>query len=165
MVGDPSLGYAPMTHRYRATCHWEGSTALGYDAYGRTHTVTVPPATAPLTVSADAAFGGDPALCNPESLVVAAAASCQLLSFLAVCARARVDVTDYRDDATAVMGGEPLCITEIALRPKITVAGPVTVERVRHLAQVAHRECYIANTLSARITVEPEVTAAPPAPG
>ncbi len=154
-----------MAHHYLVSCRWDGSTAGGYDAYDRTHTVHLPPAEGVLSVSADPAFLGDGRLANPESLLLAAAASCQLLSFLAVAARARIVVSGYRDDARAVMEGDPPRITEISLRPRITVEPPVTAERVAHLVEVAHRECYVANSLTARITVEPEVTAGRAAPG
>jgi organic hydroperoxide reductase OsmC/OhrA len=144
-------------HTYRAQCSWSGSTASGYAAYDRAHRGTTPPADPELALSADPAFLGDPSRLNPEQLVVLAAASCQLLSFLAVAARARLDVRDYRDDATATMPEEsrPVRIAEIVLRPRITlVAGP-TEERVRHLVEVAHRECFIANSLATPVRVEP----------
>jgi len=147
-----------MEHEYRAICHWEGSTAGGHDAYDRTHTVELPPAAAALSVSADPHFLGDGKLVNPESLFLAAAASCQLLSFLAVAARARLVITAYDDDARAVLSGRPLAVTGITLRPRITAEPPATVERVRHLVEVAHRECYIANSVSTNIEVEPEIT-------
>ena len=37
----------------------------------------------------------------------------------------------------------------------MTVRGDVTDERLRHLTEVAHRECYIANSVRADIVVEP----------
>ena len=105
------------THRYRATCRWEGSTAVGYEAYDRAHVATSPPAAERLQLSSDPAFLGDPTRMNPESLLLVAAASCQMLSFLAVAARARIDVIDYEDDAEAVMpeAVRPVQITEIRL--------------------------------------------------
>jgi organic hydroperoxide reductase OsmC/OhrA len=90
-------------HTYRAQCSWSGTTAGGYPVYDRAHRGSAPPADPELSLSADPAFLGDPARLNPEQLVLLAAASCQLLSFLAVAARARLDVRDYRDDATALM--------------------------------------------------------------
>jgi organic hydroperoxide reductase OsmC/OhrA len=147
-------------HRYRASCSWSGTTSVGYDRYDRRHVAAAPPATAELALSGDAAFGGDPERLNPESLLVAAAASCQLLSLLAVAARARIDVIDYRDDAEAVMPEDdrPVRLTEIHLRPHITVRSPATVARIEHLCQVAHRECYIANSLRTTVTVSPTIT-------
>jgi organic hydroperoxide reductase OsmC/OhrA len=152
---------AEALHRYRATCRWSGSTAAGYHHYDRSHEVTAPPAGDRLTVSADAAFGGDPAALNPESLVLAAAASCQLLSFLAVAARARVEVVAYEDEAEAEMPAELGWLTRIRLRPRITVRAPATEERVHHLSEVAHRECYVARSLRTEITLAPSITVVP----
>lgn len=143
-------------HRYRAECSWAGSTAVGYDRYERAHTVRCAPANATLELSGDAAFLGDPARLNPEQLLLAAAASCQLLSFLAVAARARVDVLAYSDDAEAEMPEDdpPTRITVIRLRPRITVAAGTNLDKVRRLVGLAHDECYVASSLSTTIDIE-----------
>jgi organic hydroperoxide reductase OsmC/OhrA len=147
-------------HHYRVTSRWSGSTAVGYEAYDRTHTVSTTPPTEELTLSADPVFLGDPARLDPEELFVIAASSCQLLSFLAVAARARIDVVEYDDFAEGVMPDDvkPTRVTEIVLRPRITVRGSVREDRVRHLCEVAHRECYIANSVTTHIVVEPAIT-------
>jgi len=154
----------PHTHRYRVTSSWSGSTAVGYDRYDRAHTAESPPATTRLSLSSDPAFLGDPTLLNPEQLLLLAASSCQLLSFLAVAARARIDVVEYRDDAAAEMpeDAKPVRVTRITLRPRITVRGEVTDARLTHLVEVAHRECYIANSVSSEIVIEPEFVRAAP---
>jgi organic hydroperoxide reductase OsmC/OhrA len=146
-------------HRYTVRCRWEGSTAAGYDAYDRTHQASAPPADTELTLASDPAFRGDPALLNPEQLLVLAASSCQLLSFLAAAARARIDVVAYEDKGEGEMpdGERPVSITRITLRPRITVIGEVSEERVRHLVEVGHRECYIANSLTTEVVVEPVI--------
>ena len=66
-------------HRYHATCHWAGDTAMGYESYDRAHTSSAPPASIELMLSADPAFLGHPQKLNPEQLVVVAVSSCQLL--------------------------------------------------------------------------------------
>ncbi len=144
-------------HRYEAAAAWSGSTAEGYEFYSRAHDVTCAPAETPLAMSGDPAFRGDPRRINPEQLLLAAASSCQLLSFLAVAARARVDVVSYTDDAEAVMPEDdrPVRLTAITLRPVITVRGDPPDERLLHLVEVAHRECYVANSVSTHITIEP----------
>jgi len=146
-------------HEYRATSSWSGSTAAGYEGYDRTHDAASPPAGQGLTLSADPAFRGNPGLLNPEQLLVQAASSCQLLSFLAVAARARLDVVRYEDEARGEMpeGERPMRLTRIVLRPRITVVEGPTEDRVRHLSEVAHRECFIANSLTTEVVVEPEV--------
>jgi organic hydroperoxide reductase OsmC/OhrA len=147
------------THEYGAVVTWRGSTASGYESYDRTHAGACPPAAASLTLSADPAFLGDAAILNPEQLLVLAAASCQLLSFLAVAARARIDVWEYDDDAEATMPEQPrpIAIREIRLRPRIRVAPGTDAAQVLHLCDVAHHECFIANTLACPVTVEAAV--------
>jgi organic hydroperoxide reductase OsmC/OhrA len=150
------------THRYRASCTWQGSTADGYDHYDRAHRVTCPPATTALALSSDPAFLGDAASMNPEQLQLAAASSCQLLSFLAVAARARIDVRAYDDHAEADMpeDDEPVRITAIRLRPRITVAPGTNEARVHKLVALAHRECYIANSLTSTMDIRATVEVA-----
>ena len=149
----------PHTHLYHARCLWKGTTAVGYEKYDRTHSVSAPPALTSLSLSSDAAFRGDPARLNPEQLVVIAASSCQLLSFLAIAARARVEILEYEDDAEAEMPESdlPVRITTIRLKPRIVVPAGVNEARVRQLVEQAHHECYIANSLKTNVTVEPVI--------
>jgi organic hydroperoxide reductase OsmC/OhrA len=147
-------------HTYSVQCTWEGSTAAGYDAYDRTHTGTATPSPSSLELSSDPAFRGDPQLLNPEQLLVLAASSCQLLTFLAVAARSRVDVVSYSDTAAGVMpeAEKPIRITRIDLRPHITIRGAETEERLTHLCDVAHNACFIANSLTTEIVITPTFT-------
>ena len=142
-------------HRFRAQTTWEGTTGVGYADYSRRHHSVCPPAGATLALSADPIFRGELALLNPEQLVVAAASSCQLLSFLAVAAKARLDVVSYLDDAEGVMpdDGKPMRIERIVLRPRVTFAGAVPANFER-LVELAHKECFIANSLNAEVAVE-----------
>jgi organic hydroperoxide reductase OsmC/OhrA len=102
---------------------------------------------------------GDPRVMNPEQLLLMAASSCQMLWFLHLAAKARIDVVGYEDDASALMpaGADPTGITEITLRPRITVSGEASEERVRKLVDSAHGYCYIANTLSCAMSIEPDI--------
>ena len=143
-------------HRYQARCSWSGSTAAGYEHYRRTHLGATPPATARLELSSDPAFLGEASLMNPEQLVVLAASSCQLLSFLALAARARVDVLAYEDEAEATMdeGATPVRLSAITLRPRIRVAPGTSHDQIERLVELAHRECYVANSLATPVLVE-----------
>jgi organic hydroperoxide reductase OsmC/OhrA len=153
---------AEHVHRYRARCLWEGSTAGGYFDYDRTHLASSPPAEGTLTLSADPAFRGDAARLNPEQLVVLAAASCQLLSFLASAALSKVDVRHYEDDAEAELfeGASPARITAIWLRPRIVVAPGTDESLVRRLVDKAHDGCYVAHSLNCAVQIQPEVIVA-----
>ena len=150
------------THRYATDLAWVGSTAAGYDRYERSHRVGAPPADVGLELSADPAFLGDPERLNPEQLLVAAASSCQLLSFLAVAAHGRLDVIAYEDRADAQMPeaeSGPMWITRIDLHPAITLADTdrdrPSDERLVYLVGVAHRMCFIANSLRSEVAIHP----------
>ena len=146
-------------HDYHARVEWTGSTGAGYAAYNRAHSAHTPPATDGFDLSADPQFRGDPDLPNPEQLLVLAASSCQLLSFLAVAARAGVDVVGYTDDAEGQMpaGATPQRITRITLRPRVVVRGEVPSGLVERLVHEAHEQCYVAASLTTDVVLEPTV--------
>lgn len=146
-------------HTYRAAIAWEGSTGGGYTAYTRDHEGSVPPATEPFALSADPHFRGDATRANPEQLLVLAASSCQMLSFLHVAATAHLDVLDYTDDAEGIMpeGERPMRLTRITLRPKVLVAAGSDVSRFEDLMHEAHESCFIANSLNTEVVVEASV--------
>ena len=153
---------ATHVHTYRSQLTWEGSTAVGYEHYERAHRVVMPPAEGDLTLSSDPAFRGDERLPNPEVLLLSAASSCQLLSFLAIAARSGIDVLSYVDEAEALMPEDdpPMRIARIVLRPRIVVAEGSPVERVERIVHKAHDQCYVANTLNAEMALEPEISVA-----
>jgi organic hydroperoxide reductase OsmC/OhrA len=150
------------THHYETRLRWTGSTGLGWESYDRGHSVTAPPAEQEIALTTGESQG-DPAILNPEQLVVMAASSCQMLMFLHLAAKARIDVVGYEDDATAVMpeDSRPIHITEITLRPRIVIAGEASEERVRKLIHTAHEHCFIANTVRSEIAIEATVEAGP----
>jgi organic hydroperoxide reductase OsmC/OhrA len=146
------------TNRYETRVHWNGSTGLGWDHYDRTHVATSPGVEQEVRLTTGESKG-DPAVLNPEQLVLMAASSCQMLWFLHLAAKARIDVVEYEDDALALMPTdvEPVRITEIALRPRIVVADDASEERVVKLAHLAHEHCFVANSLNSEMTLTPTV--------
>jgi organic hydroperoxide reductase OsmC/OhrA len=146
-------------HTYATRLAWSGSTGEGYDAYTREHRLSAPPAEQELRLSSDPHFRGDGRLLNPEQLLVAAASACQLLEFLALAARARIDVLEYSDDAEGTMdeSDEPARIQRIVLRPRIAAAAGASEDRILRLVHRAHDHCYVANSLRTEIAIEPEI--------
>jgi organic hydroperoxide reductase OsmC/OhrA len=144
------------THRYETRLTWSGSTGLGWDSYDRAHSATAPPAEQEILLTTGESHG-DPSILDPEQLLVMSASSCQMLTFLHLAAKARIDVVAYADEATGVMPDDdrPLRITEITLRPRITVASDASEERVLKLVHTAHDHCFIANSLRSSMSIEP----------
>ncbi|HET6635160.1 MAG TPA: OsmC family protein [Streptomyces sp.] len=147
------------THAYRTRAHWDGSTAAGLRAYSRDHTAVAAPARTQLDLSADPAFRGNADRLNPEQLMVMAASSCQLLSFLGAAARAGVDVLAYDDEAGTHLDltAEPARLATIRLDVTVKVAAGTDTAEVRDIAVRAHHECYVANSLSVPVEVSTTV--------
>jgi organic hydroperoxide reductase OsmC/OhrA len=159
-----------VTHRYQSRLRWTGSTGAGYEEYDRAHEVVAPPAEQTVRLTTGERLG-DPRLLNPEQLVVMAASSCQLLFFLHLAAKARIDVVEYVDEAEGVMPDDdsPTRLTRIALRPRIVVNGGQGEDRgpgeergpgdeqILRLVRLAHEHCYIANSLRTEVLLEPHI--------
>ena len=100
----------------------------------------------------------DPSAVDPEEALVAAVASCHMLFFLSYVAAAGFVVDRYEDDAIGEMGKNAngkTAIVKITLRPKIAWAGtPPGAQQIDQLHHRSHEECYIANSITAQVTVE-----------
>ena len=100
----------------------------------------------------------DPSAVDPEEALVAAVASCHMLFFLSYVAAAGFVVDRYEDDAIGEMGKNAngkTAIVKITLRPKIAWVGtPPGAQQIDQLHHRSHEECYIANSITAQVTVE-----------
>lgn len=152
-------------HGYRLRVVWTGAAAgptRDYKGYSREYRVEI--AGKPvLAASADAAFLGDPSLYNPEDLLLAALSGCHLLTYLALCVRAGIQVVAYEDDAagTMVLEGGGGRFTEVTLRPRVVIAAAEDLERARALHAKAHGDCFIANSVKFPVRHHAEVIAEP----
>lgn len=133
---------------YRATVVWEG----GEPDDPRAHSVLLGAQT--LASSSAAEFGGDDAKSNPEALLVGALSSCHMLFFLALARKRGLEIASYEDDAEAVLEGKRF--TSATLRPRVRWADePPEPEAVEMLHERAHQLCFIANSVSFPVSVEP----------
>lgn len=152
------------SHHYAAALTWTGNRGRGtaqYDDYGREFSVRVE-GKPELLGSADPGFRGDAARHNPEDLLLVAISSCHMLSYLALCARHRISVVAYSDDATATMALSPDGsgrFTSAMLHPRVVVEDAAQVERATALHERAHALCFIANSCNFPIAHEASVTA------
>ncbi len=151
-------------HTYDARLVWQGNRGDGtarYAGYGRDYRVTFDGKPG-IDGSADPAFRGDAAKLNPEELLVAALSACHMLTYLALCARARLRVVAYEDHASGVMvedgrgGGR---FESVELRPRVVVADPSEIAPARELHERAHELCFIAASCNFPVRHGAEVTA------
>jgi organic hydroperoxide reductase OsmC/OhrA len=152
-------------HNYTVALAWTGASAgptKTYAAYSRAHEISI--AGKPIIAgSADPLFRGDATRYNPEELLVAALASCHLLSYLALCARDGIAVVAYSDAAHGTMRerGGVGHFTTVTFYPHVTIAG--NGERLDHayaLHAIAHEECFIANSVNFPVLFEPTIVCA-----
>lgn len=130
-----------------------------YDTYGRDHALTFGSGQS-ITASAAPEYKGSAGLTNPEELLVSALAGCHMLTFLAIAARKKLAVTAYEDDAVGLLDKNAegrLAVTTVILRPRITFAdgAVVTPESLAKMHELAHANCFIANSCRCDVRVEP----------
>jgi organic hydroperoxide reductase OsmC/OhrA len=151
-----------MAHQYRASVKWSrGDASFTDQRYSRGHEwsfdggIAVPASSSPLSVRLPYSVAE---AVDPEEALVAALASCHMLTFLYVAAKQGFVVDDYTDDAVGEMTKNErgkLWVSKVTLSPRITFSGakrpsPVQLDELHHLA---HEECYIANSVKSEVVV------------
>jgi organic hydroperoxide reductase OsmC/OhrA len=116
--------------------------------YSKSHSISI--AGKPVIhVSAAKAFKGDPALYNPEDLLLSSVVSCHMMSYLYVCSQNGIEVLSYTDEAEATLkvleDGSGRFIA-IKLNPKVCISNKEKTEEALSLHKKANELCFIANS-------------------
>src|SRR5690349_17718923 len=152
-------------HGYKARLIWDGNLGKGtssYAEYGRKYRVQFD-GKPDLKGSADPLFRGDRDAYNPEDLFVASLSACHLLSYLALCARSKINVVAYEDDASGVLKLRPDgggSFESVILRPVVTITPESDERRALELHETAHDLCFIAASVSIPVHHEPQIKVA-----
>jgi organic hydroperoxide reductase OsmC/OhrA len=143
-----------------AALAWSGNT-LDPD-YSRSAELSKPGGEAAIPVSSLPANGGVAGRWNPEDLLAGTLAHCHMLTFLAIAAKARVQVLGYQDRAefTVVTEDRVSRVATITLQPSIRVAAGTDAAKVEELFRKAHKYCVIANSISSKVEMRPQVVEA-----
>ncbi|MEZ9598233.1 OsmC family protein [Vibrio sp. 10N.286.46.A8] len=149
---------------YSAVIRWArgDDEAFNDNQYSRGHTwefdggVTVPasssPHVVPLPFSVEANV-------DPEEAFIAALSSCHMLTFLGIAAKQKYVIDSYVDDAVGVLEEDESgrsSVTRVTLRPDIVFSGSKipTAKQLDKLHHLAHKNCFIANSVKTEIVVE-----------
>lgn len=111
-----------------------------------------------VSASAAPAYLGDPTRVDPEAAFVASLSSCHMLTFLALASNKGFIVDSYEDNAVGRLeknANGKLAITVVELRPNISYAGDKRPSQtdLDWMHDKAHRECFIANSVTTEIRV------------
>ena len=150
-------------HHFAARLVWTGAargTTRSYESYGRDYRAEVE-GKPPLEGSSDPKFRGDASKHNPEDLLVVALSACHMLSYLAECARAGIEVAAYEDQASGLMAIKDgrMRFTEVTLAPRVVIAAG-DLEQAKALHEKAHGACFIANSVNFPVLHMPTVACA-----
>ncbi len=149
---------------YGAVIRWQKAQdeAFSDNQYSRGHTwefdggITVPasssPHVVPLPFSVEANV-------DPEEAFIAALSSCHMLTFLGIAAKQKYVIDSYVDDAIGVLEEDESglsSVTKETLRPDIVFSGNKipTAKQLEKLHHLAHKNCFIANSVKTEIVVE-----------
>jgi organic hydroperoxide reductase OsmC/OhrA len=102
-------------------------------------------------------FGGKAGRWGPETLLLGAAESCTLLTFLALARRKGVQCSAYRSSAVGTLAADAeglIRFTEVIIRPVVRVKSQADAEAVRALFQDVPKRCFIGASLKAEPRIE-----------
>jgi len=154
---------------YTATVSWKSDSAEAFakNRYSRAHEwmfdggIAVPASSSVHSVRLP--YSVEEAV-DPEEALVAAAASCHMLSFLWVVSNKGFVVESYEDNAVGEMtknerGNE--WISRITLDPQIIWGDrKPSLEELAEMHHTAHEQCYIANSIKSEVIVRSVADAA-----
>ena len=113
-----------------------------------------------LTVATPPEFPeGIPGIWSPEHLYVAAVEVCTMTTFLAIAANSKFEFISYSSEAEGILeqletGYE---ITEITIRPTITVAAEAQADKAKRLIEKSERHCLISNSMKTKVHLNPVI--------
>lgn len=143
---------------HTALIRWQNHSAtMDYDSYPRDHSWEFPGGPV-VKGSAAEGYGGGTGCIDPEEGLVASVAACHMLTFLAVAAKKKLVVASYTDQPVGHLEKNTegrIAVTRIELHPVVQFGAgtTVTAEDLRRLHDSAHRNCFIANSIRAEVTV------------
>jgi len=146
-------------HSYTSLITWTGNRGNGtktYRGYDRGWEIRTP-GKPPVSCSNDPLLGGNPALHNPEDLLLASLASCHMLWYLHLASNAGIAVAAYEDWPVAIGETEASGagrFLKAVLKPKITVPAGTDLAKADAIHHQIHKVCYIARSVNFPVSFE-----------
>ena len=148
---------------HRAIIRWRNQGGdFRRGSYSRAHTwtfdggLTVPASPSPSVVRVPYS---EPANVDPEEAFVAAIASCHMMTFLYLAAKAGFVVAEYEDEAVGRMTKNERGVAWVSstmLSPRITYTGAApTPDEEDALHERSHEACFISQSVKTDIQVVP----------
>jgi len=139
------------SHYYDVDLHWDGGRIGTLSSHVLNETIEV--ATPPEFPR------GVEGVWSPEHLLVAAVNSCLMTTFLSIAESSRLDFFEFSSHAVGKLEkvDGKLMISEITLKPVLTVLKDTEVDKASRLLFKAEEYCLISQSLKSHITLEPSI--------
>jgi len=139
------------THFYEVDLSWE---------QGRKGLMSSPILNENIEVATPPEFAnGVPGIWSPEHLLIAAVNSCLMTTFLAIAENSKLSFKDFQCNANGKLeklDGKYM-ITEITLRPLLTISNESEKERAERVLQKSEAACLISNSVKSKVLMQPEI--------
>ena len=104
-------------------------------------------------------YGGSVSNINPEQKLAAAVSSCFMMTFLALAAKMKWPVKNYKDKAISYLGKNNegrMYVNKIELNPQIIFDNDFTIsdDEIHKMKERSHKYCFIANSLSKDVEIK-----------
>ena len=145
------------THQYNVNIHWDSD---------RKGIMCSPELTVPqrekgcIEVATPPQFPkGIPGIWSPEHLLTAAVSSCFMTTFLAIAENSKLNFKSLDCQAVGILDqvdGKYL-MTEVVLKPEITIADMKDHDRALRILQRTEMGCLISNSIKSKVSMVPSI--------
>ncbi len=138
-------------HFYEVNLNWE---------QGRKGLMSSPVLNENIEVATPPEFSnGIPGIWSPEHLLIAAVNSCLMTTFLAIAENSKLSFKDFQCNANGKLekSDGKYMITEITLRPLLTISDEREKERAERILQKSEAACLISNSVKSKVLMQPEI--------
>ena len=103
-------------------------------------------------------FKGEPDVWTPEELLIGSVNTCIMLTFLSLAQARGLTPASYESEAEGLLENVEgkFRITEVTVRPHITVKVGAELERAREIVERAETECFISNSVKSKVKIVAE---------
>ena len=146
-------------HDYTARIEWTGNRGDGtrsYRGYDRTWDIATP-GKPTIHCSNDPLLGGDPALPNPEDLLLASLSACHMLWYLHLASAADIVVLSYQDNPVGMGETSPNGAGRFlgaTLKPQIVIEEGGDLAEAEAIHHRIHQYCFIARSVNFPVRYE-----------
>jgi len=146
-------------HEYTSRIAWTGNRGEGtssYRGYDRTWDI-VTPGKPVVHCSNDPLLGGNPALANPEDLLLSSLAACHMLWYLHYASEAGIVVSSYQDDPVGIGESSPNGagrFLRAILKPHIVLRPGSDLTKADAIHHRIHEVCFIARSVNFPVSYE-----------